>query len=61
MFLESYENTSISHISMAAILDFCTLYCFEIFYFDFLEFRIPINLGVDTKMNLLMDCFNSYK
>ena len=37
---------------MAAILDFYTLYCFDVFYFYFFEFFIPKNLGVDTKMNI---------
>ena len=47
----SYEQTCIFHVSVGAILDFYTLYCFDNIYFYFFECLIPKNLGVDTKMN----------
>ena len=37
----------IFHASVAAILDFCTLYCFE-----FINL-LPKNLDIDTKINIL--------
>ena len=49
-YLKAYEQTQSFHVSVAAILDFCTLYCFEVFYFYIFAFLIPKNLCVDTRM-----------
>ena len=38
---------------MAAILDFCTFACVEVFNLDFFEFLIHQNSCVDTRMNVL--------
>ena len=62
-FLKSYEQTLIFHVSVAAILDLCALYCFKVFYLYFFEFLIP-KLGVDTKMKwseMKVHFFESYK
>ena len=45
------RNRFFFYVSAAAILDFCTMYCFDVFLF--FEFLIPKNLSVDTKMKLL--------
>ena len=71
--LEPYSRYSFIHFSMAAILDFYTLYWFGVFYFKYIEFRIHKNLnfctlyffevffnenlGVDIEINLLGELF----
>ena len=42
---------------MAAVLDFCTLYYFNIFNLDFFKLAIPKNLGVDIETNILGELF----
>ena len=46
----NYEQTYIFHISITAILDFCTFACVKVIDFDFFEFLIPENLCVVTKV-----------
>ena len=41
------------YVSVAAILDLCTLYFFDVFYLNFFEFLISKNLGVDQKMKVM--------
>ena len=52
-FKKSYVQTYIFHVSVAAILDFCTFYCFELKKKNLFKFLIPKNLCVDTRMNIL--------
>ena len=47
------SSHNIFHISMAAILDFCTFAYVDVINLDFFEFLIPKNVCLDTRRNIL--------